>query len=96
MERELLAVFESAMPLSEMTDEELGGADVHTRESGVADHYAQNDHHALKLARRAVSRLNRVKRIELDLAEGTTEATVKEMCEKLLANTVIESYRIEI
>jgi 3-methylcrotonyl-CoA carboxylase beta subunit len=50
--------------------EELGGADVHTRESGVADHYAHNDHHALKLARRAVSRLNRVKRIELDLAES--------------------------
>ena len=49
--------------------EELGGADVHTRESGVADHYAHNDHHALKLARRAVSRLNRVKPIELDLAE---------------------------
>jgi 3-methylcrotonyl-CoA carboxylase beta subunit len=49
--------------------EELGGADVHTRESGVADHYAHNDHHALKLARRAVSRLNRVKRVELDLAE---------------------------
>ena len=49
--------------------EELGGADVHTRESGVADHFALNDHHALKLARRAVSRLNRVKRVDLDLAE---------------------------
>ncbi len=34
--------------------------------------------------------------IELDLAEGTTEAQVGEMCEKLLANTVIESYRVEI
>ncbi|MBM7067899.1 phosphoribosylformylglycinamidine synthase subunit PurS [Actibacterium sp. 188UL27-1] len=34
--------------------------------------------------------------IELDLAEGTSEATVTEMCEKLLANTVIESYRIEL
>ncbi len=50
--------------------EELGGADVHTRESGVADHYAQNDHHALKLARRAISRLNRVKPVSLDLAEA--------------------------
>jgi 3-methylcrotonyl-CoA carboxylase beta subunit len=49
--------------------EELGGADVHTRLSGVADHYANNDHHALKLARRAVSRLNRVKPRLLDLAE---------------------------
>jgi phosphoribosylformylglycinamidine synthase len=34
--------------------------------------------------------------IELDLAEGTTEADVRSMCEKLLANTVIESYRVEI
>jgi phosphoribosylformylglycinamidine synthase len=36
------------------------------------------------------------KLIELDLAPGTTEAQVTEMCEKLLANTVIESYRVEI
>ncbi len=50
--------------------EELGGADVHTRESGVADHYAQNDNHALELARRSVSRLNRVKPIELDISES--------------------------
>ncbi|NKX46379.1 phosphoribosylformylglycinamidine synthase subunit PurS [Roseicyclus persicicus] len=34
--------------------------------------------------------------IELDLAAGTTEAEVTAMCEKLLANTVIESYRVEI
>lgn len=39
--------------------EELGGGDVHTRISGVADHLANNDHHALSLARNAVSRLNR-------------------------------------
>jgi 3-methylcrotonyl-CoA carboxylase beta subunit len=53
-----------------VTAEELGGGDVHTRLSGVADHLAQNDHHALKLARRAVSRLNRVKPVGLDLAES--------------------------
>ena len=53
-----------------VTAEELGGADVHTRESGVADHLAQNDHHALKLARRAVSRLNRVKPVALDMVEA--------------------------
>jgi 3-methylcrotonyl-CoA carboxylase beta subunit len=53
-----------------VTAEELGGADVHTRESGVADHYAQNDHHGLKLARRAVSRLNRVKPLSLDVVEA--------------------------
>ncbi|MGS2723668.1 carboxyl transferase domain-containing protein [Porticoccus sp. GXU_MW_L64] len=49
--------------------EDLGGADVHCRTSGVADHYAQNDHHALQLARRAVSRLNRSKPAQLDIAE---------------------------
>jgi len=47
--------------------EELGGADVHCRTSGVTDHYANNDHHALELVRRAVSRLNRVKPIAMDL-----------------------------
>ncbi|MGB5707903.1 MAG: carboxyl transferase domain-containing protein [Arenicellales bacterium] len=39
--------------------EDLGGADVHTRLSGVSDHYAENDSHALALARRAVANLNR-------------------------------------
>jgi 3-methylcrotonyl-CoA carboxylase beta subunit len=48
--------------------EELGGADVHCRTSGVADHFARNDHHALELARRAVARLNRVKCVNLDVA----------------------------
>ncbi|HRQ03096.1 MAG TPA: carboxyl transferase domain-containing protein [Ottowia sp.] len=41
--------------------EDLGGGDVHTRLSGVADHLAENDMHALALARLAVSRLNRKK-----------------------------------
>jgi phosphoribosylformylglycinamidine synthase PurS subunit len=36
------------------------------------------------------------KLIELDLADGTTKDDVVQMCEKLLANTVIESYRIEM
>ncbi|MDO7706593.1 MAG: phosphoribosylformylglycinamidine synthase subunit PurS, partial [Loktanella sp.] len=34
--------------------------------------------------------------IELDLADGTTEATIAQMCDKLLANVVIESYKIEV
>lgn len=41
--------------------EALGGADIHCRESGVADHYADNDEHALHLARQAVRYLNRIK-----------------------------------
>ncbi len=49
--------------------EELGGADVHTRVSGVADHLALNDHHALALARRIVGHLNRPKRVEVEVTE---------------------------
>ena len=41
----------------EVTAEELGGADVHTRRSGVADHYATSDEHALALARQIVRNL---------------------------------------
>ncbi len=50
--------------------EDLGGADVHCRTSGVTDYYANNDHHALQLVRRAVARLNRVKPQSLDLADS--------------------------
>jgi 3-methylcrotonyl-CoA carboxylase beta subunit len=42
----------------EVSAEDLGGGDVHTRLSGVADHLAADDHHALRLARDAVARLN--------------------------------------
>lgn len=45
--------------------EELGGADIHCRTSGVADYYAQNDRHALQLAREAVGHLNISKQIGL-------------------------------
>ena len=49
--------------------EELGGADVHSRVSGVTDHYAVSDAHALGIARRIVSRLNTVKQPDLALRE---------------------------
>ncbi len=52
-----------------VTAEELGGADVHARVSGVTDHYALNDGHALGLARRIVANLNQVKRPDLELRE---------------------------
>src|SRR5205823_2392260 len=42
----------------EVTAEELGGADVHTRQSGVADHYATSDEHALAICREIVRNLN--------------------------------------
>src|SRR5829696_1578526 len=45
----------------EVTAEELGGADVHTRRSGVADHFAENDEHALAIVRSIIENLNRKK-----------------------------------
>ena len=49
--------------------EDLGGADVHARTSGVVDHYAQNDRHALAICRRIVAGLNTTKRIGLAIRE---------------------------
>ena len=49
--------------------EDLGGGDVHTRLSGVADHLAQDDTHALALARQAISHLNRQKSVDVVLRE---------------------------
>ncbi|SHO47823.1 carboxyl transferase domain-containing protein [Desulfopila aestuarii] len=50
--------------------EDLGGADVHCRESGVTDHYAENDHHALALARRIMGTLNRQKVVDIPVRES--------------------------
>ncbi|MCC5996622.1 MAG: methylcrotonoyl-CoA carboxylase [Oceanicaulis sp.] len=49
--------------------EDLGGADVHARQSGVVDHYAADDDHALQIARRIVAGLNTTKRPALDITE---------------------------
>ncbi len=53
----------------EVTAEELGGADVHSRISGVTDHYALNDEHALAICRSIVANLNRRKHIPWDIAD---------------------------
>ena len=63
---------------------------------GVLDPQGAAVKHALgALGFEGVAGVRQGKVIELDLADGTTEAQVGEMCEKLLANTVIESYAIE-
>ncbi len=49
--------------------EDLGGADLHTRESGVADHFAVDDRHALAIVRNIVKNLNRNKQIGLTVRE---------------------------
>ena len=64
---------------------------------GVLDPQGEAVRHALgALGFEGVNGVRQGKVIELDLAEGTDEATIGRMCEKLLANTVIESYRIEM
>jgi 3-methylcrotonyl-CoA carboxylase beta subunit len=49
--------------------EDLGGAEVHARKSGVADHYAIDDQHALDICRRIVANLNKPKRVDLEYDE---------------------------
>src|SRR6185503_8813582 len=53
----------------DVTAEELGGADVHARQSGVADHYATSDEHALALVRQIVGNLPDRKQPPWDVAE---------------------------
>ena len=52
----------------EVSAEDLGGADVHTRLSGVADYLAEDDEHALEIARTIVSTLNTAKRLPADIS----------------------------
>lgn len=65
--------------------------------TGVLDPQGEAVRHALgSLGFEGVKGVRQGKVIELDLADGATEAQVNEMCEKLLANTVIESYTVEM
>ena len=65
--------------------------------TGVLDPQGEAVRHALgALGFQGVEGVRQGKVIELDLADGTTEAQVKDMCEKLLANTVIERSDIEL
>ena len=67
-----------------------------TLKNGVLDPQGKAIHHALEgLGFAGVNDVRAGKLIELDLADGTKEAEVEEMCRQLLANTVIENFRIE-
>ncbi|MEM6825212.1 MAG: phosphoribosylformylglycinamidine synthase subunit PurS [Pseudomonadota bacterium] len=64
---------------------------------GVLDPQGEAVRHALSsMGFSGVEGVRQGKVIELELADGTDRATVEDMCEKLLANTVIESYRVEM
>ncbi len=67
-----------------------------TLKNGVLDPQGKAIHHALTgLGFDGVNDVRAGRLIELDVADDTTDAAVDEMCRKLLANTVIENYRIE-
>jgi phosphoribosylformylglycinamidine synthase subunit PurS len=67
-----------------------------TLKNGVLDPQGKAIHHALEgLGFGGVNDVRAGKLIELDLAEDVSDASVEEMCRKLLANTVIENFRIE-
>ena len=67
-----------------------------TLKPGVLDPQGRAIHHALEgLGFGGVNDVRAGKLIELDLSEGTSDADIEAMCRKLLANTVIENFRIE-
>jgi len=67
-----------------------------TLKNGVLDPQGKAIHHALEgLGFSGVNDVRAGKLIELDLADGTPDETIEDMCRKLLANTVIENFRIE-
>jgi phosphoribosylformylglycinamidine synthase subunit PurS len=67
-----------------------------TLKNGVLDPQGKAIHHALEgLGFNGVNDVRAGKLIELDLADDVTDASIEEMCKKLLANTVIENFRIE-
>jgi phosphoribosylformylglycinamidine synthase PurS subunit len=64
--------------------------------TGVLDPQGRAVHHALEgLGFAGVEDVRIGRSIELDVADGTSDEALDEMCQKLLANTVIENYRIE-
>ena len=64
--------------------------------AGVLDPQGKAIHHALEgLGFSGVNDVRAGKLIELDLADGTSDSEIEDMCRKLLANTVIENFRVE-
>ena len=74
--------------------EDLGGADVHSRTSGVTDHYAMNDAHALAMARNIVANLNRVKPVTLQTRAPVAPAFDPEELYGVLPQDVRQPYDV--
>ncbi|MCC7123633.1 MAG: methylcrotonoyl-CoA carboxylase [Acidobacteria bacterium] len=78
----------------EVTAEDLGGADVHTRLSGVADYFAEDDEHALHQARVVISTLNRVKHLPADMATPEEPAYAAEELYGIVSENLRKSFDV--
>lgn len=78
----------------EVTAEELGGADVHTRVSGVADHYAEDDEHAIQILRDIVASLNYRKQIDMDVIPVEEPLYDAEELYSIIPDSFRESYDV--
>ncbi len=77
-----------------VTAEELGGGDLHARTSGVVDHLAADDRHALQLARDAVAHLNRVKQVGVETAPPQPPAHDPEELYGIVPSDVRQPYDV--
>ncbi|ELR04559.1 hypothetical protein GMDG_09070, partial [Pseudogymnoascus destructans 20631-21] len=74
--------------------EELGGADTHSRKSGVVDHVAENDEHALEIVRSIVANLNTVKHVDMDVREPRPPAFDPEQLYGIIPDDVRAPYDV--
>ncbi|HLA44779.1 MAG TPA: carboxyl transferase domain-containing protein, partial [Aggregatilineales bacterium] len=78
----------------EVTAEDLGGADVHTRLSGVADHFAEDDEHALQICRDIIATLNTRKQITTDIQPPENPLYPAEELYGIIPESTRESYDV--
>ena len=108
MVRDQATIFLAGPPLVKaatgevVSAEDLGGADVHCKTSGVADHYAEDDEHALALARRCIANLNWRKQGELNLrtpiqprysADAKQPFVVREVIARLVDDSQFDEFK---
>lgn len=74
--------------------EELGGAETHGRKSGVVDHVAENDEHALEIVRSIVANLNTLKKVDLDVREPRAPALPAEQLYGIIPDDVRAPYDV--
>jgi 3-methylcrotonyl-CoA carboxylase beta subunit len=74
--------------------EELGGAETHGRKSGVVDHVAENDEHALEIVRSIVANLNTLKKVDMDVREPRAPALPAEQLYGIIPDDVRAPYDV--